>query len=81
VEFLQIFFFNSCATLSQQNENAGPGCHGDFAVIAGGHWYVLSVSLSVSLSRSRLVTQLSSFCALWCFVSGYGVFEFCAEEK
>ncbi len=29
-----------------------------------------------SLSRSRLVTQLSSFCALWCFVSGYGVLNF-----
>ncbi len=31
---------------------------------------------SLCLSLSRLVTQLSSFCALWCFVSGYGVLNF-----
>ncbi len=46
-------------------------------------WWPLvrSLCLSVSLSRSRLVTQLSSFCALWCFVSGYGVIEFlCGGE-
>ncbi len=80
MEFLQKNFFNSCATLSQQNENAGPGCHGDFAVIAGGHWYVLSVSLSLCLvlvwSHNSQVFVLSG--VLYLVTE---LLNFCAEEK